>query len=249
MNTQCVNIEREVQQSQQVQDLQQQLQEIEQEVQQQQHLGLQNLLTVANDLLQTLQQQLTTKDEQLAGKDKQLASKDHQLQQKEAAIASQQQEIQQLRQQLEKAVAEFQEHLEREKLTQDQRRLQKQPRQRRNEVEVSGAAVSGVDVKLRWKGGGRAPCKMYGEVATVDGSVAYFRLGDIYSKGVFAYNSTNNKWSKLPECPNYGFSLVVANSLLTAIGGKTPSEQVTNSLLSLADKKWREQFPPMPTKR
>ena len=53
----------------------------------------------------------------------------------------------------------------------------------------------------------------------------------------------------LPECSNCGFSLAIVNSLLTAIGGKMPNHEVTNSLLTLTDNKWTEKFPPMPTKR
>ena len=48
---------------------------------------------------------------------------------------------------------------------------------------------------------------MWGEVSVVDESVAYFLPGG--SKSVFAYNSTNNKWSELPECTNSGFSLTM----------------------------------------
>ena len=66
---------------------------------------------------------------------------------------------------------------------------------------------------------------------------------------IFAYNSASNKWSEFPRCPNGGFSLAVVNSLLTAIGGATRTGGVTNSLLSLIDKKWTKKFPPMPTKR
>ena len=71
----------------------------------------------------------------------------------------------------------------------------------------------------------------------------------VKSKSVFAYNSTTNRWSELPKCPNYGFSLAVVNSLLTTIGGETPNNEVTDSLLSLTDNKWTKQFPPMSTKR
>ena len=84
-------------------------------------------------------------------------------------------------------------------------------------------------------------------MSAVDGSVAYFR--PVGLKTVLAYNSTNNKWSELPKCPNSSFSLGVVNSLLTAIGGTTPNLVITNSLLSLTDNKWTKQFPPMPTKR
>ena len=119
--------------------------------------------------------------------------------------------------------------------------------QRQEEGEISCTAASGSSIKLRWRKGGRAPTKVYGEVSAVDGSVAYFPSKG--SKSLFAYNYTNNKWTELPECPNYDFSLAIVNSLLTAIGGMTPNYEVTNTLLSLTDNKWTKQFPPMPTKR
>ena len=134
---------------------------------------------------------------------------------------------------------------------QRQVQLQQQLRQsgqRREEGRASGAVASGGSIKLRWRDGGRAPHKMYGEVSAVDGSVAYYQPGDLYSKTVLAYNFTNNKWSELPKCPNSSFSLAVVNTLLTAIGGMTSNREVTNSLLSLTDNKWTKQLPPMPTK-
>ena len=248
--------EREIPQSQQIRDLQQQLHTLEVQLRVKEQENQQKQEQIFG--LRTL---LTAKDEQLAGQDEQLAGKDHQLQQKEAAVAAHQQEIQQLRQQLqssEQVAAEFQQSLlEREKMNQDLQRqiqaLQKQLRQkrgqRREDREASGAAASGGSIKLRWRDGGRAPCEINGEVSAVDGSVAYFRQEYLYSKTVLAYNSTNNKWSELPECPNEDFSLEMVNSLLTAIGGRTPNHEVTNSLLSLTDNKWTKQFPLMPTKR
>ena len=226
-----------------------QLQEKDQAIQQQQQqiLGLQSLLTVSNDDVQTLQQQV--------------AAKDHQLQHKEANIATCQQEIQQLRQQLlssEQAIADFQQSLlEREKTVHDQQRqsqeLQQQPRhssrQRLQEVDASGAAASGGIIELRWRDGGKAPSELYGEVAAVDGGVAYIRAWGNNKENVFAYNSTNYTWSELPKPTNYGSSLAMVNGLLTAIGGKTPNHDVTNSLFSLTDSQWTKQFPPMPTKR
>ena len=70
---------------------------------------------------------------------------------------------------------------------------------------------------------------MWGEVSAVGGSVAYFLPGYYGSKTVFAYNSTTNKWSELPECPNSNVTLAMVNSLLTAIGEKTSNDEVTNS--------------------
>ena len=252
MDTQSANREnreREIQQSQQIQDLQQQLQEkarVNQQ-QQQQILRLQTQLTVKDDQLQTLQQ---CKEEQLAGKA-------HQLQQKEAVILAHEQESQQLRQQLQLSEqTEFQQTLlEREKTIRDQQRqiheLQQQLRQRggqrREEMEASGAAASGGSIELMWRDDRRAPHKMQGQVTVVDGSVAYFRPGGTNS--VFAYNTTNKKWSQLPKCLNRSFSLAVVNGLLTAIGGKTPNNEITNSLLSLTENKWTKRFPLMPTKR
>ena len=247
------NRERDVLQSQQIRDLQQQLQGQQRENQQQkqQNLELRNLLTATNDRLQA----------QIASKDEQLTGRDHQLQQNEAAIATRQQEIQQLRQQLqssEQVTAQFQLNLtEREKTIQDQQRqiheLQQQLRQRggqrREDEEASGAAASGGSIKLRWRDGGRAPREMWGEAAAVNGSVAYFLLGGVDQYTVSKYDSAKSNWSELPKCPNCDFSLAMVNNLLTAIGGRVPNGECTSSLLSLTDKKWTEQFPPMPTKR
>jgi len=249
---------REKQQSQQIRDLQQQL-----------HTLHDQLYTQNNDQLRTKDDQLQEKEQEnqqqqqqilelrtlLTAKDEQLAGKDHQLPQKEA---THQQEIQQLRQQLESSeqmAAELKRNLlEREKMIQDQQRqvlelqqLRQRGGERQEEGEASGAAVSGGSIKLRWRDGGRAPRKMWGGVSAVDGSVAYFRPGR--SKSVIAYNSTNKKWSEFLKCPNSDFSLAMVNSLLTAIGGRTSNDEVTNSLLSLTDNKWTKQFSPMPTKR
>ena len=237
------------QQAQQIQDLQQQLHTL-------------------SDQLHEKEQENQRQRQQIVGNINLLTATIDQVQQKEAAVTTCQQTIQQLRQQLqssEQITAEFQENiLEKEKMIQDQERqiqdqerqiqeLQQQLRgdQRQEKVEASDAAASGCSIKLRWRDGGRAPSEMVGEVTAVDGSVAYFRPGGYGARKVFAYNSTSHKWSELPMCPYhmYGFSIAMVNGLLTAIGGKIPNLQVTNSLLSLTDSKWKERFPPMPTKR
>ena len=253
-------------------------QHLEIQKQKQQIQGLRNLLTATSNQMQTQiaskdrqlasndeqlaskDEQLASKSEQLAGKDKQLAGKDHQLQHKEAEIATLQHEIQQLRQQLqssEQVMAEFQQSLlEKEVTVQDQQRqiqeLHQQLRLRdcqrqEEEEESSGAAVSEGSMKLKWRDGGRAPRKVYGEAVAVKGNVAYFQPSGQYI--VLAYDSTKSVWFELPRCPNCNFSLAVINDLLTAIGGRTPEGKLTSTLLSLTDKKWTEQFPPMPTKR
>ena len=99
-------------------------------------------------------------------------------------MAACQQEIQQLRQQSqssEQVTAEVHQNLlEKERTIQDQQRqiqelqqqlMQSADQRQEEEEEASGAAGN---IKLRWRDGGRAPCKMGGKVAAVDGGVAYF---------------------------------------------------------------------------
>ena len=214
-----------------------------------------------NESVQQSQSVISEREIQIQDLQQQLHTKDYQLQQREAAIATGQQEIQQLRQQLqssEQMIAEFQQNLlDREKTIRDQQRqieeLQQQPRQtedkQQEEEEVSDAATSAESIELRsCRDGAKAPYKMWGEVTTVGGGVAYFS-GDPRSKKVYSYDSSNKTWSELPICPNYGFSLAIVNTHLVAIGGKMPNREVTSSLLSLTDNNWTEQLPPMPTKR
>ena len=248
--TQSINREsreREIQQSQQIQDLQQQLH------------TLRDQLHTKDNQLQEKEQENQQQRQQILGLRTLLTGNNEQLAGKEEAIATHQHEIRQLRQQLqssEQVAAQFQQNLlEREKMNQALQRqvleLQQQLRQRggerQEEGEASGAAASGGSIKLRWRDGGRAPCKMVGEVSVVDGRVAYFQPSG--SKSVVAYNPTTNKWSELPECPNSYVSLAMVNGLLTAIGGLTSNDELTNSLLSLTNNTWTKQFPPMPTKR
>ena len=236
--------EREMQPAQHTKDLKQQLH------------TLNNQLQWKDQKIQQQRQQILGLQTCLSTKEKELTSKEHQLQQKEAVIATCQREIQQLRQQLqsnEQVTAEFQ---QKENIVQDQKiQIQdlqqqlKQIRGQRQEVESGSAAASGDRIKQRWRDGGRAPCEMLGQLVAVDGSVAYFLTKLVINYHVFAYNSLDNKWSELPRCPNHDISLAVVNRLLTAIGGVLPDCDLTNSLVSLTDKKWTEQFPPMPTKR
>ena len=222
--------EREIQQSQHIQDLQQQLH------------TLSDQLQVKEQENQREQEQILELRTLLAAKDEQL---NHELQQK----AAHQQEIQQLRQQLqssEQVGAEFQQNLESEKTIPELQQQQLRQRGQRREEEEEEASVVAASSKLRWRDGVKAPHKMCGYGAAVDGHVVYFNSG---WHEIFAYNSTTKTWSELPRYPNHSFSLTIINSLLTAIGGKTTNYVLTNSLLSLTGKKWTKQFPPMPTKR
>ena len=102
-------------------------------------------------------------------------------------------------------------------------------------------------LKLReWRdGGSRAPYTMARGAAVVDGNVAYFMNWNGHS---CSYDSSTQRWSKLPRCPYNYSSLAVIRGLLTAIGGR--SGESCDKLLSIKnDIKWMEHFPPMPTKR
>ena len=227
--------------------------------------GKDEQLASKDEQLASKEEQLASKEEQLGGKDKQLVDEEQWLQQEEAAIATYQQESQQLQQQLKsckQVTTDFQQYLilEREETVQDQQKqieeLQRQPSQRSGQrreekAAASGAAASGGSIKLRWRDGGRAPHKMNGKATATNGRVAYFLPGQYRSAGILTYNYSKSEWSELPECPNHDFSLAVVNGCLTAIGGQTPNNEVTNSLLSffVTDRKWRVWFPPMPTKR
>ena len=207
------------------------------------------------------QTQTTTREREIIHNlQQQLHTKNQLLHKREAAIATCQQEVQQLRQQLqssEEVTAELQHNLlEMEKTVKDQQKqiekLQQQPVyarvQKKDDVGASGAGESRGSIRLSWRNGGRAPCKMWGEAAAVDRDMAYFS-GDPRSKKMYSYDSSRRKWSGLPVCPNYGFSLAMVNTHLTAIGGKLPNHELTNSLYSLIDSKWMLKFPSMPTKR
>ena len=57
-------------------------------------------------------------------------------------------------------------------------------------------------------------------------------------------------WNRLPNCQYKATTLVVANGVLTAVGGWNSSANATSKLLSLVGEgKWVEQLPCMPTKR
>ena len=98
-------------------------------------------------------------------------------------------------------------------------------------------------LKLAWETRREAPCRMGRGATVAHGSLAYFSSYGIRSREVFAYNSENNDWSKLPECPQDAFGLAVVNNLITAVGGWSCGQY------SFSGGKWVTVFPPMPTNR
>ena len=82
--------------------------------------------------------------------------------------------------------------------------------------------------------------------ATTDGQFAYFTPGG--STSVYRYEWREEKWEELPSCPHRNSALVIIDGKLTAVGGDDGS-RYTNELLTLRQKKWVEEYPPMNTAR
>lgn len=106
--------------------------------------------------------------------------------------------------------------------------------------------------RLHWKPHNATLPKQISRGTSISkGSMAYFcGRGE---KQVYMFNSRNNKWTALQECPSSSFSLAIVNGLPTAIGG-FQNGRPTNNLFTYIEGKrgaeWEVRFyPPMPTKR
>ena len=104
-------------------------------------------------------------------------------------------------------------------------------------------------IEMTWREGRKAPCRMstsYNAVA--DDTAVYARLAN---NNVYAFTTSTSSWSQLPDSPTNDCPSVIVN-LLTLVGGYHKGA-ITNKLYSLTgegrDRKWTEEFPPMPTKR
>ena len=136
--------------------------------------------------------------------------------------------------------------------------LGKKDHQQQSMSVTDRGAESKESIKLKWREGRRAPCKLskyfVGEDAVaVDGNSVYI----LNKTKIYAYNTSTFVWSQCPDSTFRGCALAVVDSLLTLIGGQGipslwSSPNITNKLLSLTRKgqaaKWTEEFPPMPTK-
>ena len=199
-------------------------------------------------------------------KDHVIQQKDHVIQEKDHVISEKVRMLRDSNRQLqdnEQVVAEFQQTLaQREKENRDLREslsardsdindLQRQLQHLRVEqpaAKVGSKMAEKRSIKLRWRDGGRAPEEMLFDSCTSDGLMTYFR--NYSTDNVYAHNAATGKWNKLPKCPHINCALVVVNGVLTAVGGRDSSYNVTNKLLSLVGEgKWVEQLPCMPTKR
>ena len=215
--------------------------------------------------IQLLRAQLEEKDCSLQQKDLVIATRDQLLRQKGEEIQSlnldnqrlerekseKKRQLNRVNHQLEgneRVVADFERRvveLEGELRKRDQAQIQGRDDQSR----AHGEAV----IKLRWREGEKAPCVMDRWCdAVVGGGVVYYREFE----SIHAYHTTTSSWSLTPDCPIYsGFALAVINETLTTVGGYGMDTKDTDKLLCLTgagesgEGSWREEFPPMPTKR
>ena len=106
--------------------------------------------------------------------------------------------------------------------------------------------------KLKWKGGKKAPEKMYRGSTVVDGNTVYIIPTGSYKIYSCQITSQDLQWSTVPGAEYLNPSLAVIDGILTTVGGYRDSSY-TNSLLSLTERggrrQWSEIFPAMPTPR
>ena len=91
-----------------------------------------------------------------------------------------------------------------------------------------------------------APCVMTRGSATTDSQFAYFT--PVGSTSVYRYEWRGEKWEELPSCPHSNSGLVIIDGKLTAVGG-LDGLRYTKKLLTLRQRKWVEEYPPMNTAR
>ena len=81
--------------------------------------------------------------------------------------------------------------------------------------------------------------------ATSDIQYAYIMPWESHS--VYRYKWSTQEWDKLPPCPNRDSALVIIDGALTAVGGYR--DRYTNKLVTLQERQWVEELPPMKTLR
>ena len=255
----------------QVQEVQQQNIDKEQLNQRlQQQLEGQRTLTEAKDKqIRDKQRTIEENKRTIATKQHAIEMKERQLQQTQQQLRDSQQLVEQFQQSLQhkdKTISDLQQaisHHEREREIQQLKQqdiassiqLQQLPVTAGKTQTATAVSVGQKDIsKMTWREGKKAPEGMMRGAAVVYGNTAYFRPAAINSVRVYSYQNIlgNEQWSRLPDNPNWAFSLAVIDGLLTSVGGRNIRGSI-NTLLSLTGegerKKWSEIFPPMPTPR
>ena len=101
------------------------------------------------------------------------------------------------------------------------------------------------------------PCGFVRPHVVVDSTDVYVGGGTCTSiessRTVLKYDTVRDSWSTLPITPYYTFGLVVANGMVTTVGGISIVSSLTTNKLSSFDgvntKKWCLVLPPMKTER
>ena len=112
-------------------------------------------------------------------------------------------------------------------------------------------------LRIQWskKSSMKAPTnRIVRGAAVVNEGVVYF--SSHLNSNIWGYNSVQEQWFAVTDCPNVFFALAMVDGCLTAIGGQRShwSVEPTNELLSLMEaggehEMWVELNSPMPTKR
>ena len=93
----------------------------------------------------------------------------------------------------------------------------------------------------------KAPCRMIRGSAASDLQFAYFAPEGSYS--VYSYECNTEKWKELASCQYSKSALVIIDGQLTTLGGFESGSGYTNKLLTLRQRRWVEEYPPMKTAR
>ena len=93
----------------------------------------------------------------------------------------------------------------------------------------------------------KARCKISRGSATADHQFAYFTPEGSHS--VFSYEWNTDNWKRLPYSLYKDSALVIINGELTTVGGRSKDDDGTNQLLTLRQRQWVEEYPPMNTAR
>ena len=93
----------------------------------------------------------------------------------------------------------------------------------------------------------KAPYGMTRGSATTDHQFAYFTPHD--SNSVYSYEWNTEQWNELPSSPYRNCALVTIDGTLTTVGGGDYRSDRTNTLFTLRQRQWVEEYPPMNTLR
>ena len=216
-----------------------------------------------DEVIQSLASRVEEKDRTISSKEEenqqlrqQLQLRDEQMEQKELIIVQIQHERGEARRRSEEKERQLgrvnqQLHEAEQKVGQFERRVaeleQLLSKKNQQNPETSSRGKELTNIKLKWREGKRAPCRM-GRLcdAVVDGNTVYVRAG--VTVEIYSYDATTDSWCQLPDCANKHGSVTVINGQLTTVGGF-----MSNDLFSLtgesSNRRWTKEYPPMPTER